>query len=224
MPFRNEQELAAIRDQCRTLAVANEFAINGHENRISYIVGSGHAYRATATRGGRDDEPLVLRGAAGPRRVHPPELLAPAAAGDRPPQGPRRRVLLAALRGRRRHHAGAVRRAGPGGRAQRSDRRPFGQLRHSDRPGRRGDRAGLLDRRPAGRRRRNPAPQGERRRERQARAAAVLSGTQESPPRRKAAAEHERGGRDSVGHRRDSQAQGRHGRRPGSSSSPTRPT
>ncbi len=59
MPFGNEQELAQIRDQCRTLAVANEFAINGHENRISYIVGSGHAYRAAAARGQTDAEPLV---------------------------------------------------------------------------------------------------------------------------------------------------------------------
>ncbi len=46
VPFRNEQQLADIRGQCRTLAVSNEFAINGHENRISYVVGSGHAYRA----------------------------------------------------------------------------------------------------------------------------------------------------------------------------------
>ena len=59
MPFGNEQELAQIRDQCRTLAVANEFAINGHENRISYIVGSGHAYRTAAARGQTDAEPLV---------------------------------------------------------------------------------------------------------------------------------------------------------------------
>lgn len=44
--FRNEQELAAIRRQCRGLAVSNEFAINGHENRTSYIVGAGHVYRA----------------------------------------------------------------------------------------------------------------------------------------------------------------------------------
>ena len=58
IPFADEQQLAQIRDQCRTLAVANEFAINGHENRISYIVGSGHAYRA-ATRQGPDAEPLV---------------------------------------------------------------------------------------------------------------------------------------------------------------------
>ena len=56
MPFRNEQELAAIREQCRTLAVANEFAINGHENRISYIVGSGHVYRAVAARGRDADD------------------------------------------------------------------------------------------------------------------------------------------------------------------------
>ena len=48
IPFADEQQLAQIRDQCRTLAVSNEFAINGHENRISYIVGSGHAYRAVA--------------------------------------------------------------------------------------------------------------------------------------------------------------------------------
>lgn len=60
MPFRNEQELAAIRNDCRTLAAANEFAINGHENRISYIVGSGHAYRAVSARGRDTDQSLVL--------------------------------------------------------------------------------------------------------------------------------------------------------------------
>jgi capsid protein len=59
VPFRNEQELAAIRNECRWLAAANEFAINGHENRISYIVGSGHAYRAVAARGGSGDDALV---------------------------------------------------------------------------------------------------------------------------------------------------------------------
>jgi len=46
-PFTNEQQLAEIRNQCRQLAAANEFAINGHENRISYIVGTGHGYRVT---------------------------------------------------------------------------------------------------------------------------------------------------------------------------------
>ena len=59
MPFTNEQQLAQIRDQCRTLAVANEFAINGHENRISYIVGSGHAYRAVSGRGQNAVESLA---------------------------------------------------------------------------------------------------------------------------------------------------------------------
>jgi capsid protein len=58
MPFGDEQQLAQIRDQCRALAVANEFAINGHENRISYIVGRGHAYRAVAANG-QDATPLV---------------------------------------------------------------------------------------------------------------------------------------------------------------------
>lgn len=46
--FGSEQELAAIRQECRALAHSNEFAINGHENRVSYIVGPGHTYRAAA--------------------------------------------------------------------------------------------------------------------------------------------------------------------------------
>jgi capsid protein len=50
-PFATEEHLAEIRAQCRALAVENEFAINGHENRISYIVGPGHSYRAAAKRG-----------------------------------------------------------------------------------------------------------------------------------------------------------------------------
>jgi len=51
MPFANERQLAEIRAQCRALAVSNEFAINGHENRISYIVGTGHTYRVMAKPG-----------------------------------------------------------------------------------------------------------------------------------------------------------------------------
>lgn len=42
----SESQLSEIRAQCRVLATTNEFAINGHENRISYIVGTGHTYRA----------------------------------------------------------------------------------------------------------------------------------------------------------------------------------
>ncbi len=49
-PF-NEQMLADLRNQCRRLAATNEFAINGHENRISYIVGPGHSYRAGVCKG-----------------------------------------------------------------------------------------------------------------------------------------------------------------------------
>lgn len=50
-PFANEQQLRDIRDQCRALATGNEFAINGHENRISYLVGPGHTYRAAPRKG-----------------------------------------------------------------------------------------------------------------------------------------------------------------------------
>ncbi|HEX5471560.1 MAG TPA: phage portal protein [Lacipirellulaceae bacterium] len=46
-----EQMLAELRTQCRAIAATNEFAINGHENRISYIVGSGHIYRAAVGKG-----------------------------------------------------------------------------------------------------------------------------------------------------------------------------
>lgn len=56
---RDEHHLAAIRAQCRELAVSNEFAINGHENRVSYIVGSGHVYRAAARRGRAASPALV---------------------------------------------------------------------------------------------------------------------------------------------------------------------
>ena len=59
VPFANEQQLREIRDQCRALAVGNEFAINGHENRISYVVGSGHTYRVTAMPESPDAAPLV---------------------------------------------------------------------------------------------------------------------------------------------------------------------
>jgi capsid protein len=49
-PF-SEQMLADLRSQSRRLAATNEFAINGLENRISYIVGPGHSYRATICKG-----------------------------------------------------------------------------------------------------------------------------------------------------------------------------
>jgi len=56
-------QLAEIRGECRALAVSNPFAINGHENRVSYIVGSGHNYQASARRGGAagDDLPAEVQ-------------------------------------------------------------------------------------------------------------------------------------------------------------------
>ena len=44
-------QLDELRRDCRRLAATNEFAINGHENRISYIVGAGHTYLATISKG-----------------------------------------------------------------------------------------------------------------------------------------------------------------------------
>ena len=63
VPFRNEAELAEIRRSCRALAVENEFAVNGHENRISYVVGTGHRYRAVPRIAGGDSEAADGKGA-----------------------------------------------------------------------------------------------------------------------------------------------------------------
>jgi len=56
----NEQQLRELRNQCRRLATTNEFAINGHENRVSYIVGAGHSYRATVCKGMEAEPTLAL--------------------------------------------------------------------------------------------------------------------------------------------------------------------
>jgi capsid protein len=55
----NEHELAEVRLQCRRLAVTNEFAINGIENRTSYLVGVGHNYRAAVRKGAEPAPALV---------------------------------------------------------------------------------------------------------------------------------------------------------------------
>jgi hypothetical protein len=43
----SETWLSEIRYRMRTLAERNEFAICGHENRVNYIVGTGHSYTVT---------------------------------------------------------------------------------------------------------------------------------------------------------------------------------
>lgn len=55
----DERQLAEFRDECRLLAATNEFAINGHENRINYIVGAGHRYRAVPRSGRTADASLL---------------------------------------------------------------------------------------------------------------------------------------------------------------------
>jgi hypothetical protein len=45
------QGLAEMRRQCRKLAELNGYAINGHENRISYIIGLGHGYKVVPIEG-----------------------------------------------------------------------------------------------------------------------------------------------------------------------------
>jgi Phage portal protein, lambda family len=57
----SEQQLRELRQQCRRLALANEFAINGHENRISYVVGAGHNYRAAIAKGADGSLDVVMQ-------------------------------------------------------------------------------------------------------------------------------------------------------------------
>ncbi len=59
-PLGDEHSLGCIRQQSRALAATNPFAINGHENRISFIVGSGHVYRASTQKGCMHDADLSL--------------------------------------------------------------------------------------------------------------------------------------------------------------------
>ena len=47
----SDESLSDLRESCRLLALTNEFAINAHENRISYIVGSGHTITVEAKPG-----------------------------------------------------------------------------------------------------------------------------------------------------------------------------
>ena len=54
--YFNEQVLAEIREQSRTLVRTNEFAINAVENRINYVVGNGHKYHAIP----KDDQHVKL--------------------------------------------------------------------------------------------------------------------------------------------------------------------
>ncbi|MBS0207800.1 MAG: phage portal protein [Planctomycetes bacterium] len=50
-PFTTEVELRQIRLHARRLAVGNEFALNALENRVNYLVGAGHNYRAAPVKG-----------------------------------------------------------------------------------------------------------------------------------------------------------------------------
>jgi capsid protein len=43
-----EERLRDVRTTARNMALTNEFAINGYENRINYVVGTGHSYTVTA--------------------------------------------------------------------------------------------------------------------------------------------------------------------------------
>jgi len=57
--YTSEAGLDSVRGYCRWLATHNEFALNGHENRISYIVGKGHQYRVEAKPGEEPSEDLI---------------------------------------------------------------------------------------------------------------------------------------------------------------------
>jgi capsid protein len=49
--YLNEEQWGAVRLECRRLVATNEFAVNGIENRINYLVGPGHSYHAAQRKG-----------------------------------------------------------------------------------------------------------------------------------------------------------------------------
>jgi capsid protein len=59
--YTTESEFGEVRNEARWLALQNEFAINGHENRISYIVGEGHEYTIEAKPGQEPADELVIQ-------------------------------------------------------------------------------------------------------------------------------------------------------------------
>ncbi len=48
VPYRNDNDLALIREEARWFAHTHPFALSAIENRISYVVGSGHVYKVRA--------------------------------------------------------------------------------------------------------------------------------------------------------------------------------
>ena len=90
------------------------FAINGHENRVSYIVGTGHRYRVIERRGQKMSPTLVREATRALGGVSQNQQVAPAATGDRAAKGSRRRSLSAAVSRAGRGRPGSVRRAGTG--------------------------------------------------------------------------------------------------------------
>lgn len=49
--FDNEQELTLARQRCRVMARENPFAISAIKNRVAYVVGTGHTYKAAEIKG-----------------------------------------------------------------------------------------------------------------------------------------------------------------------------
>ena len=54
-----QEELDSVRRSCRLLSLYNEFAVNAHENRINFLVGSGHKYTAVPRKGRRPSQELL---------------------------------------------------------------------------------------------------------------------------------------------------------------------
>ena len=61
LAYTTESQLNEIRNQSRQLALSNEFCINAIENRISYVIGEGHAYKIVAKAGMEPPEDLIAR-------------------------------------------------------------------------------------------------------------------------------------------------------------------
>lgn len=102
--FRDEQELSKARESCRRLLSYSEYAINGHQNRINYIIGKGHRYTVTAKKDGgeknaelADDKGTKTSEAATPTNPISPQAKGGTPAPKNPADSPAVKVKIKAV-------------------------------------------------------------------------------------------------------------------------------
>lgn len=59
--FANEQDLTFAREACRRMFTYSEHVVNGHRNRVNYIINTGHTYTAAPKKGEKGDHAKAVK-------------------------------------------------------------------------------------------------------------------------------------------------------------------